>query len=139
RDGRQGVGRRSHQGGRREDGAGRREPHRRVSLGRHRHRRGREASAEGLLTKIMIKRVILLVMDSVGCGELPDAASYGDVGSNTLGNTARFLGGMTLPYLQKYGLGNLTTILGVPPVARPAGRHGTMGAASGGRGRTTGA
>jgi phosphopentomutase len=83
-------------------------------------------------------RIILLVMDSVGCGELPDADTYGDVGSNTLGNTARFVGGMTLPYLQKYGLGNLTTILGVPPVARPAGGYGKMIEASAGKDTTTG-
>ncbi len=84
------------------------------------------------------KRVILIVMDSVGCGELPDAAAYGDVGTNTLGNTARFLGGMTLPYLQKYGIGNLTTILGVPPVAVPAGGFGKMIEASAGKDTTTG-
>jgi phosphopentomutase len=83
-------------------------------------------------------RIILLVMDSVGCGELPDAAAYGDVGTNTLGNIARFMGGMTLPYLQKYGLGNLTTILGVPPVARPAGAYGKMIEASAGKDTTTG-
>jgi phosphopentomutase len=87
---------------------------------------------------MQVKRVILVVMDSVGCGELPDAAKYGDEGSNTLGNTARQLGGMTLPYLQKYGLGNLTTILGVPPVARPAGGYGKMVEASAGKDTTTG-
>lgn len=38
------------------------------------------------------KRIILLVLDSVGAGELPDAAKYGDSGSNTLGNTARAVG-----------------------------------------------
>jgi phosphopentomutase len=77
-------------------------------------------------------------MDSVGCGELPDAAAYGDQGSNTLGNIARFLGGITLPYLQKYGLGNLTTILGLPPVAVPAGGYGKMREASAGKDTTTG-
>lgn len=84
------------------------------------------------------RRVILIVMDSVGCGELPDAARYGDEGSNTLGNTARAIGGMTLPYLQKYGVGNLTTILGVPPVAVPAGGYGKMIEASAGKDTTTG-
>src|SRR5262245_45209256 len=83
-------------------------------------------------------RVILLVMDSVGCGELPDADKYGDVGSNTLGNTSRKVGGMTLPWLQKYGLGNLTSILGVPPVAQPAGAFGKMREASAGKDTTTG-
>jgi phosphopentomutase len=85
-----------------------------------------------------VERVVLIVMDSVGCGELPDAVAYGDVGSDTLGNTSRAVGGMTLPYLQKYGLGNLTTILGVPPAARPAGAFGKMEEASAGKDTTTG-
>ena len=85
-----------------------------------------------------VTRVILIVMDSVGCGELPDAAKYGDEGSNTLGNIARLVGGLTLPYLQKYGIGNLTTILGVPPAARPAGGYGKMIEASAGKDTTTG-
>jgi phosphopentomutase len=87
---------------------------------------------------VAFQRVILIVMDSVGCGELPDARSYGDEGTNTLGNIARTLGGMTLPYLQKYGIGNLTTILGVPPVAVPAGGYGKMIEASAGKDTTTG-
>jgi phosphopentomutase len=85
-----------------------------------------------------VERVVLIVMDSVGCGELPDAAAYGDVGTDTLGNISRVVGGMTLPYLQKYGLGNLTTILGVPPAARPAGAFGKMEEASAGKDTTTG-
>jgi phosphopentomutase len=85
-----------------------------------------------------IGRVILLVLDSVGCGELPDADRYGDAGSDTLGNLSRHVGGMTLPWLQKYGLGNLTTILGVPPAARPAGAYGKMREASAGKDTTTG-
>jgi phosphopentomutase len=86
----------------------------------------------------MINRVILIVLDSVGCGELPDADRYGDAGADTLGNTARHVGGMTLPYLQKYGIGNLTTILGVPPAPRPAGAYGKMAEASAGKDTTTG-
>jgi phosphopentomutase len=85
-----------------------------------------------------VKRVILLVMDSVGCGELPDAASYGDTGADTLGNTSRKVGGMTLPHLQGLGIGNLTTILGVPPVASPRGAFGKMVEASAGKDTTTG-
>ena len=61
-------------------------------------------------------RAIVLVLDSVGVGELPDAASYGDVGSNTLGNTARAAGGLKLPNLGRLGLGNIIEIVGVPPV-----------------------
>ncbi len=86
----------------------------------------------------MVERVILIVLDSVGVGELPDADRYGDLGADTMGNTSRHVGGMTLPYLQKYGLGNLTTILGVPPAARPAGAYGKMVEASAGKDTTTG-
>lgn len=53
------------------------------------------------------RRVILIVLDSVGAGEAPDAAAYGDVGSNTLGNIAAAMGGLHLPNLQQLGLGNI--------------------------------
>ena len=85
-----------------------------------------------------VGRVILIVMDSVGCGATPDAGAYGDEGTDTLGNTARAVGGMTLPSLEKYGLGNLTPIAGVPPAARPAGAYGKMREASAGKDTTTG-
>jgi len=55
----------------------------------------------------MIKRVIIIVMDSVGIGELPDAHLYGDVGSNTLGNIYRDIKGFSLPNLERLGLGNI--------------------------------
>ena len=50
-----------------------------------------------------ISRVTLIVLDSVGAGELPDAADFDDVGSNTLGNMAKAAGGMNLPNMQKLG------------------------------------
>jgi phosphopentomutase len=84
------------------------------------------------------RRVVLIVLDSVGCGAAADAAAYGDEGADTLGNLSRKVGGLTLPYLQKYGIGNLTTILGVPPAARPAGCYGKMQEASAGKDTTTG-
>jgi phosphopentomutase len=80
----------------------------------------------------------LVVLDSCGCGASPDAAKYHDEGSNTLGNMSVKVGGMTLPFLQGYGLGHLTTILGVPPVARPLGAFGKMREASAGKDTTTG-
>ncbi len=52
-----------------------------------------------------IPRVILLVLDSVGVGELPDAAEYGDAGSATLPNVAKAVGGLDLPNLESLGLG----------------------------------
>ncbi|MDR2733432.1 MAG: phosphopentomutase [Spirochaetota bacterium] len=55
----------------------------------------------------MIDRVIWIVLDSVGMGELPDAAAYGDVGSNTIGNIAKKVGGLALPNLTRLGLGNI--------------------------------
>src|SRR5216110_2969850 len=85
-----------------------------------------------------LDRVVLIVLDSCGCGELPDAAGYGDVGANTLGNLSSHVGGMTLPHLQALGLGHLTTILGVPPVAAPRAAFGKMKEASAGKDTTTG-
>jgi len=55
-----------------------------------------------------VPRVCLLVCDSWGVGDAPDAAAYGDVGSDTLGNTARQVGGLDLPNLESLGLGHLT-------------------------------
>lgn len=62
------------------------------------------------------RRAIIIVLDGVGCGELPDAAAFGDVGSNTLGNLSRhFDDGLRLPNLQRLGLGNILAIRGVDP------------------------
>jgi phosphopentomutase len=84
-----------------------------------------------------IKRVILIVLDSVGCGEAPDAALYGDAGSNTLKNISLAVGGLRLPNLGKMGLGHLTEILGVPP--EPAsGAFGRLTEVSAGKDTTTG-
>lgn len=85
-----------------------------------------------------IDRVVLIVLDSCGCGAAPDAAKYGDEGADTLGNMSVKVGGMTLPHLQALGLGHLTTILGVPPVAKPQGAYGRMREASNGKDTTTG-
>lgn len=85
-----------------------------------------------------LDRVIWIVLDSCGCGAAPDARSYGDEGSNTLGNMSVKLGGLTLPHLQGLGLGHLTTILGVPPVAAPRAAFGRMREASAGKDTTTG-
>lgn len=85
-------------------------------------------------------RVILIVLDSVGCGAMPDAADFGDAGSNTLGNMAAARpGGLRLPNLERLGLGNLTEIRGVPPVgARAAGAYGKLAIASIGKDTMTG-
>ena len=65
-------------------------------------------------------RGIVIVLDSGGVGALPDALAYGDAaGANTLGNTAAHMGGLSLPNFERLGLGNLTTIAGLAPVASP--------------------
>src|SRR2546430_7132081 len=62
-------------------------------------------------------RACVIVLDAVGAGELPDAAEYGDEGSNTLGNVARTVGGLDLPNLEALGLGNIEPLEGCPPQA----------------------
>ena len=68
-----------------------------------------------------ISRITLIVLDSVGAGELPDADIFGDKGSHTLGNMAKATGGLNLPNMKKIGLGNITPILGVDPVTDSEG------------------
>ncbi|MBM7865156.1 phosphopentomutase [Heliobacterium gestii] len=86
----------------------------------------------------MKKRVILIVLDSVGIGELPDADRYGDRGSHTLANIARAVGGLRLPNLAKLGLGNIDVIAGVSPAERPDGLFGKMAERAPGKDTTTG-
>ena len=85
-----------------------------------------------------VPRAIVLVLDSVGAGEMPDAAEYGDAGSNTLANTSRAAGGISMPVLGAMGLGNITGILGVPPVESPTASWGKNAEASAGKDTTTG-
>ena len=85
-----------------------------------------------------IKRVNLIILDSVGIGDAPDAAAYGDEGSNTLGNIARAVGGLNLPNLGALGLGNLTEIQGVPPTSTARGAFGRLTEVSAGKDTTTG-
>jgi phosphopentomutase len=80
-----------------------------------------------------IKRVIVIVLDGVGAGEAPDAADYGDVGSNSLRNTANAVGGLKLPNMGKLGIGHITDILGVPPEKNPTGCYGKMQPQSAGK------
>jgi phosphopentomutase len=86
----------------------------------------------------MPRRVIIIVLDSVGIGEMPDAEKYGDLGSNTLGNIARLRGGLHLPHLEKLGLGNINSIIGVPAQPNPEGSFGKMAERSVGKDTTTG-
>jgi phosphopentomutase len=85
-----------------------------------------------------INRVIIIVLDSVGVGELPDAADYGDAGSNTIAHIASTVGGLSLPNFGLLGLGNITSIDGVPPAINPVGCYGKMAELSVGKDSTTG-
>jgi phosphopentomutase len=85
-----------------------------------------------------MKRAIVLILDGVGIGELPDAVQYGDQGSNTLGNLAQKCGGLRLPFLQKLGLGNIIPIKGVEPVKKPVASFGKMAEQSPGKDSTSG-
>jgi phosphopentomutase len=87
---------------------------------------------------LKINRVILVVLDSVGIGELPDAHVYGDVGSNTLANTARAVGGLALPNLGGLGLGNIIPLEGIPVSQHTSGAYGKMAELSQGKDTTTG-
>jgi len=81
---------------------------------------------------------IIIVLDGVGAGEAPDAAKYGDAGSNTLGNIDKFVGGLKLPNLGKFGLGNILPLQGVPPEKSPLASYGKMREVSTGKDSTSG-
>lgn len=85
-----------------------------------------------------MKRVILIVLDGVGIGELPDAAKYGDEGSNTLVNTAEAVGGLHLPNLGRLGLSNIERIKGIEIQEEPIAFYGKMAESSPGKDTTTG-
>lgn len=85
----------------------------------------------------MFKRIVWIVLDSVGVGEMPDAAAYGDAGSDTLGNIVR-LRGLDVPNLCRLGLGNLKPMPGLPKAERPEGNYGRCTLASPGKDTTTG-
>ena len=85
-----------------------------------------------------MKRAILLILDSVGIGEMPDAHEYGDVGSNTLANIAKATGGLNLPNLGAMGLGNIHDIKGIDATTKPVGAYGKAQEASVGKDTVTG-
>jgi phosphopentomutase len=85
-----------------------------------------------------VPKVAVVVCDSWGVGDAPDAAAYGDVGSDTLANTARAVGGVKAPNLEALGLGLLTRIEGIAPRAEPGTAHGRATERSAGKDTTTG-
>jgi phosphopentomutase len=86
----------------------------------------------------LVPRVCVIVCDSWGVGDAPDADAYGDAGSDTLGNTARAVGGIDAPNLADLGLGTLTSIDGIPPRATEGTACGRATARSAGKDTTTG-
>ena len=84
-----------------------------------------------------MSRAYVVVLDACGAGALPDAADYGDEGTNTLGHLAEQLDGLALPTLGALGLGSAVPLAGVPPAARPV-LHGRLGAVGFGKDSTAG-
>ena len=81
----------------------------------------------------MINRIVLVVLDGLGVGALPDAAAYGDAGCNTLAHLADASDGLTLPNLERLGLGHLGQFKGIRAMEQPEGCFGTMGFSSPGK------
>lgn len=84
------------------------------------------------------KRIFLIVLDSVGIGEAPDAKQYGDIGAHTLENIALSMNGLTLPHLASLGLSNIEPITGVPVTSTPKAVYTKMQEASIGKDTMTG-
>lgn len=71
-------------------------------------------------------RVIIIIIDACGIGELPDAGEYGDTGASTLPHVAEAMGGLNMPNCQKLGLGSIAPIINVDPITNPEGCYGKM-------------
>jgi len=84
-----------------------------------------------------IERVILIIIDGFGVGELPDASRYGDQGSDTLGHIAAKVG-LMIPHLQKLGIGNIKKVRGLTPAKTPIASFGMMAERSAGKDTTSG-
>src|SRR3954452_21567679 len=85
-----------------------------------------------------MSRACVIVLDAVGAGELPDAAAFGDEGSDTLGNVARAVGGLDLPTLEAFGLGNVEPLEGCPAQPGAPAVAGRLLERSKGKDTTTG-
>lgn len=91
-----------------------------------------------MATDAHVDRVCLVVLDSVGIGELPDASRFGDQGSHTLRHAAESVGGLVAPNLERLGLGCIDDIPGLACPDHPAGAYGKMAERSAGKDTTTG-
>lgn len=90
------------------------------------------------MKKEQFKRIHLVVLDSVGIGEAPDAKLFGDEGADTLGHIAREMNGLSMPNMAKLGLSNIRPIEGVPVADEPLAMYGKMQEASVGKDTMTG-
>ncbi|WP_170007534.1 phosphopentomutase [Bacillus fonticola] len=84
------------------------------------------------------RRVFLVVMDSVGIGEAPDAKKFGDEGAHTFGHIAERMNGLNMPNMEKLGLSNIREIKGIAKVDKPMGHYGILTEASAGKDTMTG-
>jgi phosphopentomutase len=86
----------------------------------------------------MVERVILIVIDSVGIGCLPDSKEYGDENCNTLSHVAEKNGGLNIPNMKKLGIGNIEGVFGIEEEKIPAGSYARMAEKSQGKDTITG-
>jgi len=84
------------------------------------------------------KKIHVVVLDSVGIGEAPDAANFGDVGSHTLGHIAEKMNGLTMPQMESFGLANIEPLQGMQATDKPKAYYGKMQEASVGKDTMTG-
>lgn len=90
------------------------------------------------MSKYPFKRVFLIVMDSVGIGEAPDAEKFGDLGAHTLGHIAEKMNGLQMPNMGKLGLSNIEAIKGIEKADKPLAHYTKMQEASNGKDTMTG-
>src|SRR5699024_10988895 len=92
----------------------------------------------GTMMKKRFKRIFLLILDSVGIGEAPDAADFDDVGADTLGHIADYVSGLKMPTMAELGLSNILPIKGIDKADRPLAHYTKMEEASVGKDTMTG-
>jgi phosphopentomutase len=90
------------------------------------------------VARLSFQRICLIVLDSVGIGELPDASNFGDTGAHTLGHIAERNTGFSIPNMQRLGLGNIAPLAGIEPAANPLAWYGKMAEISVGKDTMTG-
>ncbi|HWN10186.1 MAG TPA: phosphopentomutase [Pyrinomonadaceae bacterium] len=92
---------------------------------------------DSIMPNERFNRIVLIVLDGAGIGAMPDAPEWGDAGSDTLGHILESRA-VSLPNLQRYGLGNIRRLVNVPPLVQPEGSYGRCTLKSNGKDTTTG-